>query len=157
MSDAWLQLIPTEPEYVPAQDQIDRSLALIRGILSGDSFAAHVYDSIELITPSENQGCIYCPGCNEKLNDEWWRQALDRAARTGLRDRSVETPCCEMGTTLDALKYDEAPGFARFGLEVLNPSLKVLPLLDWWGWYIEIFEPVASALDCDLKMVRQYM
>ena len=122
MSDNYLHLIPTTPNYTPSAEQIQRAISLMSSIWPDVFPEVVARDEVEFIDPGANLAAIYCPRCNSDLDMGWWGEAMDRAAATGFRDLSIETPCCGYPTTLNDLRYYWPVGFAKFSISFRNPG-----------------------------------
>ncbi len=53
---------------------------------------------------------------------DWWSEKMDKASEHQFTELHVKVPCCDGETSLNDLQYDWCAGFARFSIEILNPS-----------------------------------
>jgi hypothetical protein len=124
MSDVFLHLIPTDPEFVPSITAQEALLECLRKALPGsDSFECQTMSETTFIDPGENLEKICCPLCGEELDQEWWSSSMNKASEKQFLNLAVQMPCCRGSTTLNDLSYKMAAGFARFLIEVSNPTV----------------------------------
>lgn len=130
MSDAYLRLIPSSPDFVPDINLIDRAILLLReGFPGPGKIHFEISDSLRFIDQGENWEQVMCPCCNATLDLEWWQKAMDDAYKTEFQNLGVKVPCCGRDTSLNDLTYDWPAGFARFSIEISNPGAEVADLL----------------------------
>jgi len=91
---------------------------------------AHEVDSGEtvFVDAGANFEAATCPWCNAAIDLDWWQDRMGVAASAEFRDLNVRTQCCDVTTNLNELRYDWPQGFARWWLEVMNPT--AAPLSD---------------------------
>lgn len=129
MSDAYLRLIPSSPDFVPDKNSIDRAILLLREDFSGPGeIHFEISDSLRFIDQGVNLERVMCPCFNETLDLEWWQNAMDKAYKTEFQNLVVKVPCCGRDTSLNDLIYYWPAGFARFSIEISNPRLEVADL-----------------------------
>ncbi len=91
-----------------------------------DEIDIEVYERVTLIDCGENLERIICPHCGASISFEWWSDWLDELAPDGWEQADVDapcrSPCCSNPVTLRSLSYDWPVGFARFTVDVWNPS-----------------------------------
>jgi hypothetical protein len=154
MSDGWLILIPTDPEWVPDAQQAARALEAIDQLTPERSGEIETFapGRVEFVNCGENFESIGCPACGATLLDgEWWGErmsaAYDRASGFGALD--VVTPCCGSATTLNDLDYHFPQGFASWWIEVHTANR---------GWLDDaertLFE---TALSHPVREIRLYL
>lgn len=124
MSTNYLLLIPVSPDYVPSDSARKQAVAMLQTLFpgKGSKVEGHIADSIGLVAPGENFERILCPFCLSELTIEWWHDVMDRAYTTNFTNLDISTPCCHAETSLNDLRYEWPAGFARFTLQVCDPS-----------------------------------
>jgi hypothetical protein len=146
MSDLSLQLIPTDPQFVPSTVARRKAMELLRGLLPDvDEVEEIVTDEIEFIDCAENFERVSCPACGAELDLEWWQEAVDSAAEEHFKNLAVTLPCCNATASLNDLKYEAPQGFARYCLEAMNPSVSAIPAAD--------VARLEAALGCKLRTI----
>src|SRR5262249_33304393 len=79
MSDNWLQLIPTDPDYQPTPEAAERAREHLAALTpDADEVSAEFKESVEFFHPGANWSGVRCPRCDADLED-WWDSALDEA------------------------------------------------------------------------------
>ena len=122
MSDTYLHLIPSDPDYRPTEDAVKAGLSLLKGFFPGaDGVKVLAEQGVMFFDAGENTESVACPACGADLMD-WWGDAMDRAHTIGFSDLSVVTPCCSKRTSLNDLVYVLPAAFGCFALEVSNPE-----------------------------------
>ncbi len=145
MSDNYLRLIPTDPEYVPSSQQIRRALSVIAANPLQSEPEVIITDNVEFIDAGSNWEAVYCPRCGLEIDMRWWRDdAMDRAHETRFRDLSVKMPCCGVETSLNELRYVWPCGFAKFQISFLGPGRDLEPV---------VVERIAAALGTPLRKI----
>jgi hypothetical protein len=128
MSDNYLRLIPTDPQYVPSSEAAEVARQrLARLVPDADEVTTVVTDHAEFVDAGINFERVDCPNCGRELDQEWWTERMDEAAGGHFSALQVTTPCCSWQVSLNDLTYVWPVGFARFVLEALNPNVKDLP------------------------------
>jgi len=128
MSDNWLILIPTAPQYVPAKEAQERAVALFKKIApEADEIGVELSEHPRLIDCGANLERISCPSCRQELGFGWWRDWMDQEANLSFPLKPVALPCCGIVRSLADLHYDWPQGFARFSIEAMNPNIQDLP------------------------------
>ena len=122
MSDSFLRLIPVDPTFVPTTEAIGRARTLLRSMVLDQIVTSDTSDEVRFVDQGENFEQLRCPFCEAELDSEWWKDAMDRAYETHFENLKVRVPCCGRETSLNDLDYRGPAGFARFLLEVENPS-----------------------------------
>jgi hypothetical protein len=126
MSDDFLRLIPTIPEYIPdsqTQKQLQELFASF--VPQADQVSTKATDVVVFVDQGENLERIVCPGCDSQLDVLWWQTAMNLAYEKGFTDLVITTPCCGTACSLNDLKYHWPAGFARFVLEARNPNTEL--------------------------------
>ena len=142
----FLQIIPTDPLFVPSPEAWTRARRLLEFSLPLAEEISYV-QSVEtrFFYPEAGLGGVECPFCGRDLL-RWWRGTMSRASARGFKVLEVVTPCCHTGTTLNDLRYEPTAGFARFVTMVRDPG-RAGGLTD-----AEI-QPLENALGCKLRQV----
>ena len=143
----YLILIPTDPTYVPSDEQAEAGADALEALLPrADEVSYDMFDDVRFIDGGEAFVAITCPLCGKDAQ-AWWEGAMDQAAQTEFEDLAVTATCCGGATTLNALNYQPAAAFARFTLVATNSRVETLAP--------EALAPVEAGLGCALRMVRQ--
>lgn len=122
MSDDWLIVIPSDPEYVPNPAIQQMAFALFSSFVGkADDLSILETETVEFISPGENWESVTCPACGANLS-EWWQQAAEAAYANEFSDLMVQVPCCGAQGSLNDLIYSWPAGFARFRLQARNPT-----------------------------------
>ena len=124
MSASLITVIPTNPRWVPTEDQERRAVALVEDYLRDHhEFTVERPDGVTLYDSRENFESIHCPFCAAELDIQpWWTDQLDAAydVDTGFASLDTTTPCCEKPVSLNDLTYHFPMGFASWAVSVLN-------------------------------------
>lgn len=143
----YLILIPTDPTYVPSEEQAEAGADALEALLPrADEVSYDMFDDVRFIDGGEAFEAITCPLCGKDAQ-AWWEAAMDQAAESEFEDLTVVATCCGGTTTLNALKYQPAAAFARFTLVATNSRVETLAP--------EALAPVEAALGCAVRVVRQ--
>ncbi|KJS56216.1 hypothetical protein VM98_08590 [Streptomyces rubellomurinus subsp. indigoferus] len=152
MSDDVLSVIPTDPYWQPDAAAAERALALVAELIGEDDDAeleVSRHDRPAAVDCGENLVSIGCPHCGGPVDPQWWRDLLEAHAEDGFATLAATVPCCGAATTLDALDYDRPCGFARFEIEVWNPSCR---------WFTEAqLAAVAAELGHPVRQIRAHL
>lgn len=128
MSDNWLILIPTSPEYVPSKDAQERASALFKRVApKADEIEVKLSERPRFIHCGSNFEKINCPSCRQELDIDWWSDWMSREFELGFPLKPAELPCCGSVRSLADLLYQGPQGFARFSIEAMNPNIPGLP------------------------------
>ncbi len=123
MSDNILKIIATSPSYIPTEDTDQKLMALIKILLPHtERISIKRSKTIQFIDSGSNLENIICPNCNKKLDEVWWKEALDKSYQNLFSELDVIVPCCKSKLSLNELKYELPVGFAQFSVEILNPN-----------------------------------
>lgn len=123
MSDHFLILIPAEPTFVPEIEAQDKALQLLRSFGFDDkTIQMTVSDTVKFIDQGANFDRILCPLCKNELQLERWQLLMEAAYRTSFAKLEVVMPCCGQNSSLNDLIYEWPAGFARYRIEICNPS-----------------------------------
>ena len=127
MSEDFIALIPTTPEFAPAPELLEKAKNLLARFLPhAEEIVAAVTQEIRFVDQGGNFERISCPKCASELHTDWWQEVMDRAYESKFQRLEVVTPCCGFATTLNDLEYQRPAGFARCRLEARNPKQKEL-------------------------------
>lgn len=168
LSDEQLILIPTNPTYVPSEDQLNKALSELASAWPDAKFRlVHVRkelwewdeppsvlvqavtrDKVDFVHGFENFMAVYCPKCGQEIDMDTWGQATSRAREKDYADLAYETPCCKFRTTLNELRYDWPAGFARFSLTMMNTNRDVNE---------EAVSRIGIALGCAVRKVQAHI
>jgi hypothetical protein len=123
MSDDFLRLIPTDPEYVPdpTAQAIARQMAALF-LPQAQEINILTADEIQFVDQGANFERVLCPACGAELEESWWQKAMEQANEKSFLDLAVTLPCCGAVCSLNDLTYEWPAGFARFMIEAMNPQ-----------------------------------
>ena len=118
MSSLQLQLVPTDPSFVPTTEIATKARSLLESFVSRASEVDYVdfYD-IQFFDGGEFWEGVHCPFCGTDL-ETWWGSACQAAAKKNFSSLQVTTPCCQKQTSLNDLKFVSPAAFGRFVLQV---------------------------------------
>ena len=123
MTDHFLILIPTHPQYIPQPEHAQAANDYLLSILPEADDIVWVWsDTVEFVDPGNNFERIICPVCGTELAMSDWQAMMDAAFNNQFEDLNVTMPCCGAHGSLNDLHYEWPAGFARFTLEALNPN-----------------------------------
>jgi hypothetical protein len=127
VSDSWLVIFPTDPEWLPDPGQEALATAAIARLVPTDIAEQPELTrtaNVEFIHAGENFEAIRCPLCAEELDQVWWDGHMSEqyCAERGFRLKPIVAPCCGGTTTLNDLAYEWPLGFARWTAQVLYPE-----------------------------------
>jgi hypothetical protein len=146
MSDTFLVLIPTQPDFIPPETAQAKALEKLKSFVSkADEVVCDTTPDIRFFDAGVNFEKVSCPMCRLELPSRWWERSMEAAGRKDFSDLRVTLPCCGKPSTLNDLMYFWAQGFARFGLEVQNPGLKDLRA--------DQVRELEQILGCSLKVI----
>lgn len=148
VSDNFLRLIPSDPEWTPEVSPDGALELLTRLVPDAESVNVEIRDGVEFFDSGGNFVGLRCPLCNAQLDQAWWAAKMATAAASGFADLHVDTPCCGAQTSLNELRYDWPAGFARFVIELLNPGRSWLDASE--------LSLVAAAIGCPVRQVMAH-
>jgi len=126
MSDNWLQFIPVDPTYQPAEAAAECARALLAKFTpQADEVNAEFKETTEFFHPGSNWSGVSCPLCGADAQ-EWWEGAMDAASEHDFADLKAMAHCCGASVSLNDLNYTWPAGFASFVLEAMNPNVRDL-------------------------------
>ncbi|MBI1282556.1 MAG: hypothetical protein GC179_30800 [Anaerolineaceae bacterium] len=123
MTDHFLILIPTDPQYVPQPEHAQAANDYLISIFPEADDIVWVWsDTVEFVDPGDNFERVVCPACETELHMSDWQHMMNIAFDNQFSDLNVTMPCCHATGSLNDLHYVWPAGFARFSLEALNPN-----------------------------------
>jgi len=150
LSDDWLRVIPTDPTFVPQPVAAERARQLLTQLAPADPSGTPAIEvsvgEVAFIDAGENFDSLSCPWCGAVIDIDWWQGRMGAAASSGFADLLCRTPCCDVTTSLNDLLYDWPQGFARWWLEVMNPTVLALSSSE--------LEAIADALGHPVRVVN---
>jgi len=129
MSDNWIILIPEDPHHVPDQSRQEEAVCHFYSLAPDmDEDGLRVSERLLFFDCGANLQSIVCPHCGGEVSVDWWQEQIeDGYDEEFLSMRAYAVPCCGKAVTMADLKYDWPQGFARFGIEAMNPNIGELP------------------------------
>lgn len=127
MSDTILRLYAADPDFRADSSTAARARRAAETMFpDADEIDVDVYEHLTLIDCGENLERITCPQCGAPISVEWWSDRMDELAAGGWEQGDVDaptrSPCCGGAVTVRSLNYEWPMGFARFSVDVWNPS-----------------------------------
>ncbi len=123
MSENWLRLIPTAPDWVPDRVAEARAKATLRKQApKAHDLSTETFAEITFVDCGGNFQGIYCPHCDAEVPITWWQKAMNAAQESGFLSLQVTMPCCGGSASLNDLRYDWPMGFARWELVAFSPE-----------------------------------
>ena len=127
MSDNWIELVPEDPHFVPAQEKQSVARNRLTEIApDADVVEIKVSDAVQFFDCGANFERILCPSCGAEVPDTWWQERMDEDYEQGFKLGSYTTPCCGAISTLHGLIYEWPQTFGRFALSARNPNIGIL-------------------------------
>lgn len=127
VSESLLRVVPTVPDWVPAQDAADAAAEVVSAMCPGaGELVACRYAEVTFIDQGANFEAVGCPVCTAPLDADWWQERMDGAYATRFATLDTVTPCCSATVSLNDLEYHWPAAFARFELQVRNPGRRWL-------------------------------
>jgi hypothetical protein len=127
MSDHFVSLIPTDPNFVPPEPvQEEARRVLARLAPDADLVEIEVSEHVMFIDQGENFKEIRCPSCGAVLPIPWFQLRMRQAGLTRFADLQATVPCCHVEVSLNDLDYHWPAGFARFVLSARNMDREAL-------------------------------
>jgi hypothetical protein len=147
VSDDWTILVPTDPAYMPTQDQRDRAWHTVATFVPESSPRWELSEDPVFVDAGGNWSGVRCPDCGAALDDEWWSTAVGVAYEGRFRDLHIEMPCCGVTGSLNDLTDPWPVAFGRARL-VLDGSPEVPP---------GVTRDAEQVLGCGLRTVRRHL
>jgi hypothetical protein len=127
VSDNWIALIPNDPHFVPSDDRQQRAVARFTQIAPhADEINLVVSDKPRFFDCGTNFERVVCPSCHQELSFDWWVVKTDEDYSAGFPLNEIRLPCCGAMCSLNDLHYEWPQGFARFGIEAMNPNVGMM-------------------------------
>ncbi|GAA1403621.1 hypothetical protein ACFQZ4_04405 [Catellatospora coxensis] len=124
MSDDYIRLVPTDPDWQPRPAAAAAAVAYVAGLFAGPGDTVEqvrqvFYDRVTLIDAGVHTERIACPRCAGDIGMDWLG---DLVRENGMSfDRlDVAVPCCGATVELNTLHYEDPIGFARFEVSAMN-------------------------------------
>ena len=126
MSDNWIAVIPENPEHIPSAECQNQALSFFWSIApEADEIEIRLSDHLMFFDCGANLESISCPNCGKGIPIDWWQDRMGEDYEfTSLKSHAL--PCCEKLSTLAELEYDWPQGFAKFGIDAMNPKIGIL-------------------------------
>ena len=149
MSDTFLRLIPTRPEFVPSNESSEAAAGKLRELMpNADRIEVIRFEEIQFVDQGGNFERVLCPECGADVTErfsEW----METAFRSGFKMRNVSLPCCGKDADLNDLDWQWPAGFATFMLEAMNPQLP--------GWLPDDDRrDLEAILGCDIRQIYSH-
>lgn len=123
MSDYRIKIIPNNPHACIEPQKIRNAVSFLRERTLPEDISVVTQDTPMFVDCGENLEEIKCPLCGEKIDFDWWGEAMGRAAESGFADLRITMPCCHENGNLNELNYHFPCGFACVVIEILNPTV----------------------------------
>ncbi|MFE9960482.1 hypothetical protein [Micromonospora sp. NPDC005299] len=141
MSDLYIRVIPTDPEWQPTSEAAARAAKYIADLFAGPGDHVEVvepvfHERITLIDGGEYMEDVFCPRCDAAIGLDWFwdlliaRNGGRRVGEPSIDDLGVTVPCCGAALTLPQLRFEAPVGFARFEVSAMNWTRRVWDLSD---------------------------
>jgi hypothetical protein len=149
MSDNWLQLIPSDPYFLPDEEKAESARQLFASFVpQSDQISAEAKDAVEFFHPGSNWSGVECPSCGADA-ESWWEEAFDAAEGEGFGSLICIAGCCGAEVSLNELRYVWPAAFGSFALVALNPKVENLS--------VEQKTALELRLDCALRVVWAHL
>ena len=125
MSDTFLKLISTSPDFTPKKLNQDKAEEFLKTLFKNTKVEFIKTDNIEFVDQGVNFESISCNYCGRDITIENWQSAMDKAYKSNFKNLSFITPCCHKITTLNDLLYHPPAGFAKFVISIPNPPVDI--------------------------------
>ena len=126
MSDNWMQLVPTDPQYRPVPKHAELARQLLSAFVPhADNVSAESKERIVFFHPGSNWSGVECPNCGADA-EPWWEEALDVAEANGFSNLMCTAGCCGTEVSLNELRYIWPAAFGSFVLVAMNPKIENL-------------------------------
>lgn len=139
MSENAFFLVPSDPFYVPSEEQRAASLSYFREISPDyEDEYVRLHKHVQFFDSGEYLYAAICPKCDKRLTfydypgkaeyEDWWRGLRDRemnqwdqGEQINLENVELTMPCCNQVVRLLDLKFHSPCAFAKFALGQLEP------------------------------------
>lgn len=125
MSDDYINVIPEDPRFVPAQEKLQDAVLYFRDIApQSHEISSSVTNNLEFVQCGANFEKIFCPKCGAEFAIDSWQMWMDQDyGDNGFTLNLHSMPCCGAQHTLHDLTYDWLQGFARATVSAMNPNI----------------------------------
>jgi hypothetical protein len=141
MSDSYIRVIPTDPEWQPTVEAAAGAAEYVAGLFAGpgdhvETVEPIFYDRITLIDGGQYMADVLCPRCGAAIGLDWFwdllrvRNGGRRVGEPTVGDLGVTVPCCGTALTLPELRFEDPVGFARFEVSAMNWTRSASELSD---------------------------
>jgi hypothetical protein len=131
MSELYIRVIPTDPEWQPTVEAAARTVEYVTGLFAGPGDHVELvepifYERITLIDGGEYMEDLFCARCGADIGLDWfWELLRERndgrmVGEPTIHDLGVTVPCCAAEVMLSELRFEVPIGFARFEVSVRN-------------------------------------
>jgi hypothetical protein len=80
VSDFVLNIISTDPAWMPPGDLADRALLVLRRLVpAATEVKAELFDGIHFADQGSNFESVFCSHCGGLLDQVWWSEQMDAA------------------------------------------------------------------------------
>ena len=125
VSETYLQLISTQPDFVPTEAARARVVAFVKEAVPHATVEAEVTEEPLFINAGQLFEGIRCPACDDELSTDWWHDAMDVAWPDRLLTAEFQPPCCGAPVKLNDLAFDPPQGYAKFSVGVFGETWSV--------------------------------
>lgn len=141
MSELYIRVIPTDPEWQPTVEAAVGAVEYVTGLFAGpgdnvEAVEPVFYEHVTLIDGGEYMEEVFCPRCEAAIGIDWFwdllrvRSAGRMAGEPTIGDLGVIVPCCGTALTLSELHFEAPVGFARFEVSARNWTRSAWKLSD---------------------------
>jgi len=125
MSDDFIVLVPSDPEFAASSDTLKRVAAVLHRLApSADRIEPEVSRAIRFHDAGSNFEGIFCPRCAAEISIDWWQERMeDDSAEEGFRLGRYSVPCCNTPLTLNELRYESPQAFGRTSWTLQNANI----------------------------------
>lgn len=149
MSDFVIQIIPADPQHMPADAQLQAARHWLQQALpAAERVEVQRYAQIRFIDAGENWDGVRCPACGEDA-EGWWIDAVSAALGAEPVNLQTVAPCCGASVGLHQMDHGWPVGFARCVIEAWNPDVPKLEPAQ--------LQQVQALLGCPLTLVLAYI
>ncbi|HTW95313.1 MAG TPA: hypothetical protein VMD30_10990 [Tepidisphaeraceae bacterium] len=148
MSDTWLRIIPSDPNFQPSREAADQARILLGKFLPHSAeVTVNFNDDVTFIDAGGNWEGVKCAACGRDA-DSWWEDAMNRSYGTRFANLIVTAPCCGEKVSLNDLNYVWPVGFAKFVAQAMNPEQDLTPTQ---------LQQLSDCLGCELRRIWQHI
>jgi hypothetical protein len=119
VSDGWIRIIPTDPDWQPSAEAAAAAAALAGSVYESlDEVEVRFHEGVAVIDSGVNTAHLVCPRCGATTDIAW---LLDDVDGLLVRRETGPLPCCGETVPISELLFDWPMGFAAFEVGLLNP------------------------------------